>query len=1057
METKMRKSVLLTIVMLFCCSFLFAEQELIDKRGFQTKTYKIYADSSKYKTVFSKDPIHYLDSEGKFVEIPTTGTTRDSLYDLAVDQMDSRDQDTWNHDHMSHFGRYMKNVTNSGIEYEAEDFFDWDCWVGQREYDLDWYDANWSISRGIADFTGISLPWVDEIETWVSLQTSFDTYNDYYSGYGSFGDVDVGFFYNFNFETWPDNTDWNGLLDTSPIYTLDPDSYTSQTFNSYYDYGNTSNLCYMFSRYLLGIVNGFTFSFVKDGDSNTNHQSVYPSGETHAVQIEDVQITLTYYLAESEIDATLRNRFATTDIGGDLRYKESSSGGWSGWLDSGDSFLAIPDENYDCQTKRANLTHSGSNVKFHNWMAEVGTGLIDYNHEFTDAADYNYAYFEYIYSIDITRDGGLVEVLDPWYTTYGANYDTNENPLTWHSADYGDYDAFLDEGTYAKRYSLKVPNTYVSNYQYYEFDSWSGNYYTLYTYSGSLTVDTNEYTVTDVKFTNTSASIDASYDACGDGDVVGGDDGADILDIVAIVSYTLGTSTPSTEQEFAADLNCDDEYDGLDIVILVNFILESNRMTYPEGGALFISQLEVINQDSTLMNIYLANEAIVEAIQLEIDVDQFGYKAIGCESGSYVADLTFSSAISTDSSEVRLITYDSSGDYLADSLYGQVAKIWLTESGTTSNPDSTDFPKQVFANMDNDGSYIEHEYGSLSDFQSFVCGMDSTFCYGCTSSTALNYNYAASIDDSSCVYLLGDMNADESLNVLDITIMNNIILETITPTAYQEFAGDMNGDGDINSSDVVILVNIIQNQRGIDRDSGEGDILLSKVLNSYGIHEGEDASLTINLYNESLIQVLFAEVDLEENYEVSSVNLGTRTSNYDIQYRIFEDDSKLSFILYNLGGFIIEDGAGAILELGLQSTTLNKNLNPDCGEFTKIQIVNLEAEMEDYEVVSSSDMDRVLGTGMNISDIPISFELHPAYPNPFNPKTMISFDVAENSHVSVKIYDVMGREVAQLVNGIVEPGYHSISWNANDFASGIYFVRMVSPGFINTQKIMLLR
>jgi hypothetical protein len=70
---------------------------------------------------------------------------------------------------------------------------------------------------------------------------------------------------------------------------------------------------------------------------------------------------------------------------------------------------------------------------------------------------------------------------------------------------------------------------------------------------------------------------------------------------------------------------------------------------------------------------------------------------------------------------------------------------------------------------------------------------------------------------------------------------------------------------------------------------------------------------------------------------------------------------------------------------------------------------------------------------------PSSFVLHENFPNPFNPSTTIRFDLPEPSQVSLAIYDILGRKVAELENGMKDAGYHSTTWNASAVASGVYF------------------
>lgn len=91
------------------------------------------------------------------------------------------------------------------------------------------------------------------------------------------------------------------------------------------------------------------------------------------------------------------------------------------------------------------------------------------------------------------------------------------------------------------------------------------------------------------------------------------------------------------------------------------------------------------------------------------------------------------------------------------------------------------------------------------------------------------------------------------------------------------------------------------------------------------------------------------------------------------------------------------------------------------------------------------------------SNLPESYALNPAHPNPFNPETTISFDLPEAGQVSLVIYDVQGREVARLADGFYPAGGHQLSFDGSDLSSGIYFVRMVSGNFYQTQKLLLIK
>ncbi|MBI2417552.1 MAG: T9SS type A sorting domain-containing protein [Ignavibacteriales bacterium] len=91
------------------------------------------------------------------------------------------------------------------------------------------------------------------------------------------------------------------------------------------------------------------------------------------------------------------------------------------------------------------------------------------------------------------------------------------------------------------------------------------------------------------------------------------------------------------------------------------------------------------------------------------------------------------------------------------------------------------------------------------------------------------------------------------------------------------------------------------------------------------------------------------------------------------------------------------------------------------------------------------------GAGVN------SYALEQNYPNPFNPSTTIRFNMAVTGSVSLKVYDVLGREVANLVSGQMSQGSHSVSFDGSNLASGLYICKLEASNFTATQKMMLLK
>jgi hypothetical protein len=86
-----------------------------------------------------------------------------------------------------------------------------------------------------------------------------------------------------------------------------------------------------------------------------------------------------------------------------------------------------------------------------------------------------------------------------------------------------------------------------------------------------------------------------------------------------------------------------------------------------------------------------------------------------------------------------------------------------------------------------------------------------------------------------------------------------------------------------------------------------------------------------------------------------------------------------------------------------------------------------------------------------------SFRLSPNYPNPFNPSTQITYSVPKATNATLKVYDVLGREIAVLVNERKQPGEYKVTWNAEGVPSGVYFYRLVAGDFIGTKKMVVMK
>jgi hypothetical protein len=136
------------------------------------------------------------------------------------------------------------------------------------------------------------------------------------------------------------------------------------------------------------------------------------------------------------------------------------------------------------------------------------------------------------------------------------------------------------------------------------------------------------------------------------------------------------------------------------------------------------------------------------------------------------------------------------------------------------------------------------------------------------------------------------------------------------------------------------------------------------------------------------------------------------------------------------------DGKGTTTEPQTYSY-LDENLSTGISQY-RLKQIDFNGDFEYSDIVE-------------IEIAPSVFSLSQNYPNPFNPSTAINYQLPANSFVTLKIYDVLGNQVAALVNEQKPAGVYEVEFNASEFGSGVYFYRLQAGIFVETKKMVLLR
>ena len=222
-----------------------------------------------------------------------------------------------------------------------------------------------------------------------------------------------------------------------------------------------------------------------------------------------------------------------------------------------------------------------------------------------------------------------------------------------------------------------------------------------------------------------------------------------------------------------------------------------------------------------------------------------------------------------------------------------------------------------------------------------------------------------------------------------------LIVNMILDGADYSAIADVNGDGAINVQDIILIVNMILDSRAIDATRAE-------ILRTPG---------QLLLKSDGFIGAVQMTLNHGANF---SIDLTDHAMVAD--YRTSGNQTKVIVVV-----------------------PATDELFSHSGDFDIVEMM----------VVNGSDEIPVV--------TPAVFTLSDAYPNPFNPSTSITLEVADAGYVSIKVYNLMGQIASTLSEGYMHPGNYTLNWDASNQVSGMYLVKAETAGYITTKKLLLIK
>jgi parallel beta-helix repeat protein len=419
------------------------------------------------------------------------------------------------------------------------------------------------------------------------------------------------------------------------------------------------------------------------------------------------------------------------------------------------------------------------------------------------------------------------------------------------------------------------------------------------------------------------------------------------------------------------------------------------------------------------------------------------------------------------------------------------------------------------ADLDGDGEDDIEYLGAAPDMGAFEYGA----VYGCTDPEAINFDPEANMDDGSCEYSSASeisVSYNTGWNIVGLPLYvedaspGTLFPDAVDGTLYgyegsyyssgvletgngywlvftTDGSADMSGEAiaslTISLSEGWNLITGISSPVAVESISDPGSIIVSGTIYGYGgsyynaeaIEPGK--GYWLNAFADG--EVTFGEGLARSRPVFEDMTAGANTLTINGQNLYFGIDIPADKMMsYSLppkppsGAFDIRFSgdtriAGDKTEIEIMSPyetiTISYDVVLNAGEHMN-WVLSSESGKE-YTLEGTGEITVPTEETFTLERkaiIPIAYTLHQNYPNPFNPITSLRYDLPEQAQVTLTVYDMLGREVTQLVNTTQEAGYKSVQWNATDMhgkpvSAGVYLYQIRAGEFVQTKKMVLLK